>query len=74
MCDEFTTPHSAERRRSEWAPHHDVGIYMSAGDSLMLVGTARDSTDLAVLFRHLAVEWERMLDEPSDWFFTDLVG
>ena len=46
---------------------------MSAGDSMLLVGTARDSTDLTVLFHHLAVEWDRLLEEPSDWFFTDLV-
>lgn len=74
MSDEFTTPHCAERRKAEWAPSHDIGVYMSAGDSLVLVGTARDSAGLAVLFRHLAAEWERMLEEPSDWFFTDLVG
>jgi len=71
--DEFPTPHSAERRRAEWAPNHDIGVYMSAGDSMLLVGTARDSTDLTVLFHHLAVEWDRLLEEPSDWFFTDLV-
>jgi hypothetical protein len=73
MNDEFVTPYSSERRKAEWPPFHDIGIYMSAGDSLMLVGTARDSTDLTVLFRHLAIEWDRLLEEPSDWFFTDLV-
>lgn len=73
MGDEFVTPHSSERRLKEWPEFHDIGIYMSAGDSLMLVGTARDSLDLGLLFRHLGLEWDRMLDE-TDWFFTDLVG
>jgi hypothetical protein len=73
MHDEFPTPHTLERRKGEWPPFHDVGVYLSVGDSMMLVGTARDSGDLTVLFHHLAVEWGRILDEPADWFFTDLV-
>lgn len=73
MDDEFQTPHDSARRKADWPPFHDIGVYMSAGDSLVLVGTARDSTDLTVLFGHLAAEWDRMLDE-ADWFFTDLVG
>lgn len=73
MIDEFPTPHDELRRKREWPRHHDIGIYMSAGDSMLLVGTARDSLDLSILFRGLADEWDRMLGE-TDWFFTDLVG
>lgn len=70
--EDFPTPHDSGRRAAEWPRFHDIGIYMSAGDSLTLVGTAKDVEGLIVLFNHLALEWDRLLSEPTDWFFTDL--
>jgi len=69
---EFPNPVGAEQRERDWPPSHDIGIFISAGDVMTLIGTARDANDLAFLFRGLAVQWDRMLGEP-DWFFTDFL-
>lgn len=69
---EFPNPINAERRLSDWPPKHDIGLYLSVGDTLMLAGTAAGHEDLRTLFLALAHEWERLAKEDPHWFFEDI--
>lgn len=60
-----------------WPPKHDIGLFLSVGDTLTLVGTAGDHADLHTLFVALAEEWRRLVDGPdwvelgNQWFFGE---
>lgn len=62
-----------------WPPCHDIGVYISVGDDLILVGTAAGRKDLISLLKHLAAESETsVFPAPSvlhpDWFYADVDG
>lgn len=73
MQTDFPNPVDNATRAVEWPPSHEIGIYISAGDELKLIGTARDSDDLIMLLGGIAAEWRRLLAEP-DWYFSDFVS
>lgn len=67
---EFPNPFNSEQREENWPPGHDIGVFLSVGDGLTIVGTARGHSELTLLFRTLAQEWESLTDD-ADWFFTE---
>lgn len=79
MDVEFTNPCNSEARLGNWPPRHDIGVYISIGEVLILVGTAAGRADLVGLLKHLAVESVSSVYEPPsvlypDWFFADVDG
>lgn len=64
---EYPNPIDSEQRLKHWPAKHDIGLFLSTGDTLMLVGTAADHEDLRTLFHALAHEWARVVEEDPDW-------
>lgn len=65
---------------SRWPADHTIGVYLCVDGEMRPVGTARRSSDVPHLFRHLATAWETygslpvpspIVDE-TDVFFSDL--
>lgn len=79
MDVEFVNPCNSAARIANWAPRHDIGVYISVGDELVLVGTAAGRKDLISLLHHLSSEAESSVHSvPSvlypGWFYADVDG
>lgn len=67
----YENPINAADRARDWPPGHDVGVFVSVGEVLTLVGTARERSDANVLFGFLAEEFGQ--DELAEDFFSEVL-
>lgn len=72
MSIEFPNPISAVERSRSWPHGHDIGVFLSIGDELTLLGTARSSADVNNLFEYLGREWGKARDVLEEDFFADV--
>lgn len=72
MSIEFRNPITAAERERSWPKGHDIGVFVSIGDDLTLLGTAMGRDDVNRLLIFLGEQWGRACDLLDEDFFADV--